>query len=253
MPSRTQPPQPPQPPQRPQPPPIPPPGPVPVDPIDFVARHLDDERVDLIVERRLDRIIHLPDGCGLGQPLRGYCERRLAEALADIDEIDAEVAQLTARRRDATRLARRYRELLAPRKEPIHMRRAPHWHELGRPVGVGEALAGRELREACTAIIVAADDAMTIPEVRAGLLAHGCDAAPRPRSSSPHNKAIADALADGVRAGALRRLARGVYGPAARQRATPGWLEMENTYRGRVRLQLQRQRAATEEQHRAAG
>jgi hypothetical protein len=224
-----------------------PPDPVPVDPQGFASRYLDDERADLFIERRLDGIVRLPGRWGLGPPLRAYVQRRLAEVLDDVDQIDAQVAELGARRRNATRLARRYRELLVPRAEPIHRRRAPHWHELGRPVGTGEHLAGRELREACTAIVLEADDAMTIPEIRAALLALGCDAAPRPRSTSPHNKAIADALADAVRSGALRRLARGVYGPAGgNRRPERGWLEMETALRRKIVQQRNRERAAAE-------
>jgi hypothetical protein len=192
-------------------------GPMPVHPDVPAAIDIDDPRADLRLERRLDSAVRSTQGSGVGTHVRPYVERRLAEVLADIEAIDAEVAALGARRRTAGRLARRYRELLQPRAAELRrQRRVPLWYAIDRPHPGPEIelLAGSALRDAVVEVVIDADDAMTVAEVRAALVHRGFDAAPKGRGTSPVNKAVADALAAAIATRRLERRERGVYQPA---------------------------------------
>jgi hypothetical protein len=216
-------------------------GPMPVDPNVPAAREIDDPRADLRLEWRLDLLVGRPGRLGVIGDLRTYAGRRLNEALGDVAAIDVEIAALGARRRQAMRLARRYRDVISPRVDPFHStRRAGAWYGLGRPTPTDavQLLTGRALRDACVEVVLEADDALSVPEVRAALIGRGLDAAPKGRGRSPWNKAVADALADAVRAGHLRRRCRGIYEPAGGpRRVVPPWLEREVAFRRRLREQ----------------
>lgn len=140
--------------------------------------------------------------------------------LAELEQVDAELAALAARRhRLVEQLGDKRRQLTLRIVGPAHARqpvpdgsvRLPPQHHHSTP------LWGRRLRSACIAILRRAG-ALALPELHVLLHHHGY------RVDSEHAvKALSDALRYEVAKGRLERVDRGVYGPVGPPRDHPGF------------------------------
>lgn len=132
------------------------------------------------------------------------------ELLGQLDDVDAELAALAARRRRLTEALKQRRSLLVYRPSSLFRARQPAPDGSVRlpPLHTdATALWGRRLRATCVTILRRAG-ALSLPEVHVLLHHHGF------RVASDHPvKALSDALAYEVERGRLLRPERGVYAP----------------------------------------
>jgi hypothetical protein len=165
--------------------------------------------------RRQDPVRH--EGPLFGEKRRALiasCEALLAE----IDQVDADLASLAARRRQLVHELRRRRTRLLPtrRKAPLGRQPVPDGAVRLPPVRQDSTpLWGRRLRQVCIAIL-RRSGALALPELHALLHHHGF------RVDSRHSaKALSDALAYELELGHVERVERGVYAARGDQAGPP--------------------------------